>query len=143
MTKLNFPDHTKIVLSKDGKHCDFTYLKPHALSYMRKHGNLPLKHMNERGVLSQPLSVLLSTDSEDEAEGSIVRLNSLRTKLKFVTSLVDEWVLNGGLGCTSPYAEQLIWTDAEVSSVQPQKKKDAITLGRYGGDSHASVAQEV
>lgn len=136
MMQLNFPDHTKIVLSSDGKHCDFTYLKASALAHMKKYGDLPLKLMNERAVVSRSVEALLSASSEDSPEGSIARSNSLRAKLMFIVGMADDWLANGGLGCSSPAVEQLAWTDSKVLPASSQRKKDAVTLGRYGGDAH-------
>lgn len=135
--QLNFPDHTKIVLSADGKYCDFTYLPPIAVAHMRKSGELPLRFMRDRAVLSHSIAVLLSADPEDGAEGTIVRANQLHLKLKFIVDLTTEWVLNGGLGCLSPTSKRLEWKGLDMEN---GKKKDSVTLGRFGGDLHVLQA---
>lgn len=103
---------------------------------MREYGELPFKLMMDREVLSRSVSELLSLDPDDGAEGTIVRANQLRAKLKFVAKLADEWVACGGLGClsSSPYPERLQWKGIDLEN---GRKKDSITLGRFGGDDHA------
>ncbi|KAF2099628.1 hypothetical protein NA57DRAFT_75130 [Rhizodiscina lignyota] len=129
--QFNFPDHTKLVISRDGKHCNFTCLSREAITHLKKYDDLPFKYMKQREVLSSPLAVLLSADPDDRAEGTLVRANHLSQKLRFIITLADEWLASGGLGCLSESSQKLEWQGLHL---EDGKKKDWITLGRFGGD---------
>ncbi len=83
-------------------------------------------------MLSSSIAALLSADPDDRAEGTLVRTNQLASKLTFVTSLVDEWLSNGGLGRLADSPPKLEWHGLHL---EDGKKKDWITLGRVGGDA--------
>lgn len=87
--------------------------------------------MKQRPVLSSSIAVLLSADPDDRADGTLVRANHLSSKLRFIISLADEWLANGGLGCLSESSQRLEWQGLHL---EDGKKKDWITLGRGGGD---------
>ncbi|TID17416.1 putative beta-glucosidase I [Venturia nashicola] len=130
--QFNFPDHTKLVLSSDGRFCNFTCLSPQAMSHLHEHNELPFKFIKTRNVLSGTLDSLLYGDTKMVA---ITEANLLREKLGFVADVVGQWVKAGGLGRSPDSRVQRIpWTGPRL---EDGKKEEWITVGRFGGDSRA------
>ena len=119
------------MISRDGRYCDFTCLSREAIAHFKKYSEVPFRFLKQRDVLSSSIAVLLSADPDDRAEGTLVRTNQLSSKLRFIISLADEWLTNGGLGRLSDSPQKLEW---EGLHLEDGKKKDWITLGRLGGD---------
>ncbi|KAI9876401.1 MAG: Cell cycle serine/threonine-protein kinase cdc5/MSD2, partial [Pleopsidium flavum] len=104
--QFNFPDHTKIVISRDGKWCDFYHLPVEGAKYLNRNHTLPMKLLEKRDVLSYPVSVLLQghykpKDSKDESHvfKKVIVVNHLPEKLAFIQDVARRWHDCGGIGC--------------------------------------------
>jgi myosin-1 len=129
---VNFPDHTKLVLSSDASYCNFICLSLDAIRYLKAKGDLPWKHIRERATLQGSLQQLLygSVDKADPVK-EITAGNSLRGKLEFITSVMDGWIQGGGMGrLDDPQA--FTWKGQQL---EDNKKLDWASVGRFGGDS--------
>lgn len=133
MSQFNFPDHTKLVLSKDGRHCSFTCLPERAWNFVKQYDKFPASTLEERSILSQPVSSLLAAPTRDNIEARRAQLNHLPLKLRFVIELMDQWLGNGGLGCLSEASPQLEW---EGFRFDGDSKKENVVIGG-SGDSDA------
>ncbi|KAE9975178.1 hypothetical protein BLS_002732 [Venturia inaequalis] len=130
--QFNFPDHTKLVLSSDGRFCSFTCLLPEAMAHLHEHNELPFKFIKTRNVLPGTLDSLLYGDAKTVI---ITEANLLREKLGFIAAVVGQWVDGGGLGrCPDAKIQRMPWTGPRL---EDGKKEEWITVGRFGGDSRA------
>ncbi|KAF2459838.1 P-loop containing nucleoside triphosphate hydrolase protein [Lineolata rhizophorae] len=128
--QFNFPDHTKLVLSADGKFCNFTCLSKEAALHLVEHGDLPFAYIREREVLSLPVQTLLYGFNEKTAFADVMEANFLREKLEYIVTITDQWVTYRGLGCHPPGAEKkLKWRGPQLDD---GKKSDWVTVGRFG-----------
>jgi myosin I len=128
--QFNFPDHTKLVLAPDGKYCSFTSLPVEAMDHMKKNGDLPMKFMKHREVLSGPIQCLLHPAT---GRTDMMRANLLEEKVRFIAGVANLWVEGGGLGCRPSDAEWPRWLGPHLEDAGG-KKIDWITVGRFGGD---------
>ena len=133
--QVNFPDHTKLVLSADGKSCSYTSLSVEAMQHLIANGSLPYKYIRDREVLSGSVAGLLYGN---EADGSVMEANEFKAKLSFMVEVLDEWLTTGGLGCSPAGAARLRY-DGPCSD--EGKKVDWVTVGRSGGDASARSAR--
>lgn len=129
IVQFNFPDHTKLVLAADGKYCSFTCLPVDAMDHMKKNGDLPLKFMKHREVLSGPVQCLLNAGGRSD----MMRANLLEEKVQFIAGVANLWVEGGGLGCRPTDVEWPRWPGPHLEDAGG-KKVDWITVGRFGGD---------
>ena len=91
--QVNFPDHTKLVLSADAGHCHFICLSLEATGWLKENGDLPWKHIKGRLKLQGSLqSLLYGSTSKTDPTKDISEGNSLREKLEFIVSVVDGWI---------------------------------------------------
>jgi myosin I len=131
---VNFPDHTKLVLSSDASHCNFICLSVEAAACLQENGvrELPWKHIRERVTLQGSLQQLLygSADKMDDPTKEVTESNVLRGKLEFVMSVVDGWIQGGGMGCLLK-PQTFTWRGQQVEDT---KKPDWASVGRHGGD---------
>ncbi|KAF2750620.1 hypothetical protein M011DRAFT_483560 [Sporormia fimetaria CBS 119925] len=130
--QVNFPDHTKIVLSADAVYSNFICLSLEALAWFEETGDLPWKHIKDRATLQGSVQQLLygSADRRDPIK-EMTEGNDLRLKLEFIMSVVDGWIEGGGLGCLSE-PRSYIWQGKQL---EDNKKLDWASMGRLGGDA--------
>ncbi|KAI9680097.1 MAG: Cell cycle serine/threonine-protein kinase cdc5/MSD2 [Caeruleum heppii] len=145
--QINFPDHTKLVISPDGTYAEFCHLPVSAAQHLAHHGELPAGSVERRDVLSYPISSLLrgiqpppapissGTCSPDDIS-RIVSANHLREKIVFFRDVVAQWCAHGGLGFMDPGKERMEWRGLrERASRNDQGNKSLwVTVGREGGD---------
>lgn len=133
--QVHFPDHTKLVLSADGKHLSFTALSLEATQHLAQNGDLQPQHVNSRQLYQDSVHSLLH-------EGGRVRLrvlkaNQLQEKLNFLQQVVGQWAGNEGLGKLDEDfvegSEKLVWRGMAVRD-QNARKVERVTVGRRGGD---------
>ncbi|KAF2084035.1 hypothetical protein K490DRAFT_59985 [Saccharata proteae CBS 121410] len=119
--QFNFPDHTKLVLSANGEYCHFTCLSVEAADYLAEHGDLPFKYIKGRNILQAPVRTLIhatganATDLKATAEA-----NLLKEKVDFIITIVDGWLLGGGLGCSPEGAERPQWDGPRLEDGKKQ-----------------------
>lgn len=152
--KFNFPDHTKIVINEDGTWCDFYHLPTDAAREFLQTGDLPANALDDRQHLSYPIQTLLNfaTPSRTKAHTrgrpptnkpleidpllqGIPEANQFRQKIEFITSIVGEWIENGGIGNSAMDTKhRLRWTGARQKlGVEPYKHV-WVTVGATRGD---------
>ncbi|KAI9835742.1 MAG: hypothetical protein M1819_001920 [Sarea resinae] len=167
--QFNFPDHTKLVLSEDGKWADFYHLPPQAARALKRDGVVPTASLNKREVLSYPVQTLLhgfhtfrGGSVRDNANGivhsfgDIVDANELEAKIRFVVRVVGGWIENGGLGsggggggdagatgAAAAAGDRIMWQGLrERNDLSGRREKLVwVTVGAKGGDSR--VVEEV
>jgi myosin I len=129
--QINFPDHTKLILTSDAGYCNFVCLSLEAAFRLQQKGSVPWKDIRDREMLYGSLQQLLygSADKTD-AYKEITEANSLRAKLEFIVSIIDGWLQGGGLGCLS-HPQAYVW---EGHQLEDNKKQDYVSVGRFGGD---------
>lgn len=140
--QVHFPDHTKLVLSRDGTTISATCLTVEAASQISQSGDLSPQQINQRVVLADAVHALLFEGTR--VRQRMVRANQLADKLVFVRDAVDQWVKNGGLGRLDGddddedgdvVGEKLAWQGLSVNKEGTARNKvDRVTVGRYGGD---------
>lgn len=128
---MNFPDHTKLVLSSDAGYCRFICLPLEGTTLLKETGEVPWKCIKDRHFLYGSLQQFLygSADKTD-AYKAITEGNSLRLKLEFIISVLDGWIEGGGIGCLAE-PTKYNWTGPQL---EDNKKLDWASVGRYGGD---------
>lgn len=149
--QFNFPDHTKIVISKDGKWCDFYHLPLEAALELARHGSLSSNSLDERQHLSYPLQTLLNFTKKPSRAGrgtsqrgpdidamiqGIPSANDFRRKIDFIKSITKEWIDGGGLGNSAMDPSlRLRWSgNREKHNVKVPFKHVWVTVGARGGD---------
>ena len=127
--QINFPDHTKLILSPDGSWLDFYHLSLEAARALRKGEILEATSLVERSALRYPTDVMLSGSCRGHDFKQLIVENELASKLTFVKDVVGLWHRAGGLGCMggrsgmrwdgmSEKGGKLVW----------------VTIGAHGGD---------
>lgn len=149
--QFNFPDHTKIVLSKDGTWCDFYHLPLEAARDLSEKGTIASSALDDRQHLSYPLQTLLNFMSKpsrpaksttrkrpeiDPMIQGIPMANDFRRKVDFIKLIVKEWVTNGGLGNSNMEPEKrLRWGGyRELVEVKVPYKHVWVSVGARNGD---------
>lgn len=143
LKQFNFPDHTKVVISPDGKHCDFYHLPLEAVTYLKQNRIIPDALLEQRDVLSYSVSTLLRGHSDlvnPHAKlhvfKDLVVANCFGEKLAFVKDIVRRWYECGGLGRLGEGEEAKIkWHGRfdRFRSANPDKLV-WVTVGAKGGD---------
>ncbi|EME79573.1 uncharacterized protein MYCFIDRAFT_156841 [Pseudocercospora fijiensis CIRAD86] len=131
--QIHFPDHTKLVISADGRSVSATVLSTDAVSHLSQNGELLPAQINQRQVLADSIHALLFEGGR--VRQRIVKANQLADKLAFVQDAVSQWVANGGLGRLDEddaTGDKLYWEGLTVKD--GARKVDRVTVGRYGGD---------
>ncbi|KAI9758003.1 MAG: hypothetical protein M4579_003239 [Chaenotheca gracillima] len=134
--QINFPDHTKIIMSADGKHCDFYHLPERAAKQLKEHGTLPRNALDKRSLLSFPTQNLTQGMVGNKSFAGIAAANDLEKKIEFIETLMSAWLINGGIGRTNP-AKKHEWFGMRENKVKDDKKV-WVTVGAYGGDHRSS-----
>jgi myosin-1 len=100
---------------------------------MAEYGDIPFKYIRNREILKSSLHILMhGTSSMAMSYRKITEANLLEKKLRFIVTLMDQWVAGGGLGVTSD-PSKLTWDGPQL---EDSKKQDWVTVGRYGGDKN-------
>ncbi|KAG9229281.1 putative Serine/threonine-protein kinase plo1 [Amylocarpus encephaloides] len=149
--QFNFPDHTKVVISKDGSWCDFYHLPMDAARELAEQGTIHPSALDDRQHLSYPVQTLLNfmtkpaksvksaTKKRPEIDPMIQcipQANDFRRKIEFIRQVFKEWVSNGGLGNSDMNAEgRLRWLGhRERVNVKTPYKHVWTTVGARQGD---------
>jgi myosin-1 len=122
------------VISADGEFCNFTCLTEDSIKYLEKHGDLPIKYVKQRDVLSSSPNQLLNGSSKASNQA---KANLLELKLRFISDVLDLWVQGDGLGCRPRHSTWPVWTGPKLDDAGG-KKIDWVTVGRFGGDINES-----
>lgn len=127
--QINFPDHTKLVLSHDGTWLDFYYLPVQAAQALKRGEILESEILAERGVLRYPTSVMLSGSYRGHEFKRVIAENQLAEKLAFVQEVVSAWSEAGGLGCMR--GKKDVWWKGMS---EKGGKLVWVTIGAWGDD---------
>ena len=128
--QFNFPDHTKLVVSGDGKWLDFYHLPTQAAKAVKSGRVLEAGALAARGVLCYPTSVMLSGSYAGHEFRELVRENELEGKTAFVRDVVGLWAKEGGLGCMGR-KKCIKWE----GMLEEGGKLVWVTVGAKGGDA--------
>lgn len=130
--QLNFPDHTKLVVSGDGLHADFYYLPPSATKVLKRGESLPQTELCLRKeLLGLSVAHLLRGSYGSKNFQEAMERNELTDKLIFVRTVVDTWIENGGLGRMGSHKE-LRWEG--IREAKASDKLVWVTVGARGVD---------
>jgi len=122
-----------MVISADGKSCNFTCLSVEAMMHLSENGELPYRYIKQREVLSGSISGLLYGMADGASNVvATTEANLFRNKLQFIIDVMDEWVVGGGLGCSTNGPQKPKWDGPHL---EDGKKQDWVTVGRQGGDT--------
>lgn len=94
--QINFPDHTKIVISADGSWVECYALSVEATNSLKEGKLLNVEDLLGRQKLCYPTDVLLAGSYHDHEFSDILAANQLRAKIRFLSDLVGVWTKNGG-----------------------------------------------
>ncbi|KAF1812197.1 kinase-like protein [Eremomyces bilateralis CBS 781.70] len=129
--QINFPDHTKLNLSSDGRYCNFLCLSKGGIRFLEQHSALNRESINGRKSLHLPIHTLLWDAENYPVAVDVAHANHLRGKLQFFLEALDEWLRCKGVGVLSEEAKYLRWNG---SHTEEGKKMDWVTVGAHGGD---------
>lgn len=135
--QVNFPDHTKIVISDDGAWLDFYHLPVAAAYDVQSGGYVDAASLADRSVLSYPTSVMLSGVYRSHKFIDVVTANQLGAKLGFVKDVVGLWSSEGGLGCMGK-KKGVKWEGMKEEG----SKLVWVTVGAKGGDGRYEMRKE-
>ncbi len=128
--QFNFPDHTKLVVSGDGKWLDFYHLPTQAAKALKTGRVLEAGALAARSVLCYPTSVMLSGSYPGHEFKDLIKENELNGKTAFVRDVVGLWAREGGLGCMGR-KKGVKWE----GMLEEGGKLVWVTVGAKGGDS--------
>jgi myosin I len=134
--QINFPDHTKLVISADGKSVSFTCLPLEGIAHLERTGDLPMRYVRSRSVVTGSTAQLLHDSSSDDS--ALARANSLVAKLQYLLDLIGIWIEGGGLGCKPKGTQWPRWSGLQLEE-DGSRKVDWITVGKLG---HEAVVVE-
>ncbi|KAK0876716.1 Cell cycle serine/threonine-protein kinase cdc5/MSD2 [Friedmanniomyces endolithicus] len=135
--QVQFPDHTKLVLSASGTHISATCISPEAAAYLASRADLLPHHISSREIFDDSVQALLHEGGRIRAR--VVKANALAAKLGFVLRVVEQLSRNHGLGRLDEGDDGLEWEGVMVR--EGAKKADRVTVGRFGGDDGARLGQ--
>ena len=128
--QFNFPDHTKLVVSGDGRWLDFYHLPIQAAKAVKKGRVLEAGALAARSILCYPTTVMLSGSYPGHEFTEIVKENELDGKTAFVRDVVGLWAQEGGLGCMGR-KKGIKWE----GMLEKGGKLVWVTVGAKGGDA--------
>ena len=128
--QFNFPDHTKLVVSGDGKWLDFYHLPVQAAKALKAGRVLEAGALAARSVLCYPTSVMLSGSYSDHDFRELIQENELNGKMAFVRDIVGLWAKEGGLGWMGR-KKGVKWE----GMLEEGGKLVWVTVGAKGGDA--------
>lgn len=128
--QLNFTDHTKLVLSANGKLVSFTCLPLVATERLNAGDmvDMPYKYIKGRVVLEAPVTDLLHVSASLSRDAQIAQANLLREKLSFFVNVVGKWRLEGGIGCSIESVADLQWQGPRLEEGK-SSKVDWVSIG--------------
>jgi hypothetical protein len=135
--QVNFPDHTKLVISNDGAWLDFYHLPVAAAYDVQAGSRVNAASLADRSVLSYPTSVMLTGVYRSHTFQDVVTANQLGSKLGFVKDVVGLWSTEGGLGCMGP-KKGVKWEGMREEG----SKLVWVTVGAKGGDGRYEMREE-
>ena len=94
--QINFPDHTKIVISSDGTWVECYALSVEATRSLQEGKLLKVDDLLGRQKLCYPVDVLLAGSYLDHDFSDVLEANQFRRKVRFLSDLVGLWTKNGG-----------------------------------------------
>ncbi|KAI9893423.1 MAG: Cell cycle serine/threonine-protein kinase cdc5/MSD2 [Vezdaea aestivalis] len=115
--QFNFPDHSKIILSADGKWCDFHHLDDRAIRRMEQGSRASESDFEGREVLSQPLADYFH---QFKRKPTLDDIHQFEAKLNFVRDVLKRWMGSGSLGGGFPVGDGLKEVRYEGICEQPQ-----------------------
>lgn len=127
--QINFPDHTKLILSHDGTWLDFYHLSVQAAQTLRRGEMLETASLVDRSVLRYPTSVMTGGSHQGHDFQRLIKENQLEEKLTFVRDLVSTWLDAGGLGRMGGKRD-MHWEGMSEKG----GKLVWVTIGAHGGD---------
>jgi hypothetical protein len=122
-----------------------------AVAYINKHGDLSVKYIKHREVISGSIAQLLSGRANSIAGSSattvsrpptptdpievqdLMKANMFAEKLDYIAKVVALYISGGGLGCKPTLKHWPKWNGHHLEDAGG-KKVDWITVGRFGGD---------
>lgn len=128
--QFNFPDHTKLVVSGDGKWLDFYHLPIQAAKALKKGRILEAGALAARSILCYPTAVLLSGSYPGHEFKELIKENELSGKTAFVRDVVGLWAQEGGVGCMGR-KKGIKWE----GMLEEGGKLVWVTVGAKGGDA--------
>ena len=128
--QFNFPDHTKLVVSGDGRWLDFYHLPTQAAKALKIGRVLEAGALAARSVLCYPTSVMLSGSYPGHDFKELIKENELSGKTAFVRDVVGLWAKEGGLGCMGR-KKGVKWE----GMLEEGGKLVWVTVGAKGGDT--------
>ena len=131
--QFNFPDHTKLYITEDGGWVDFYHLSVGAAKELKSGGMLQAGALEERGVLSYPIPILLKGSYRRHDFADIIISNEFTAKVEFVRDVVEMWCANGGLGCIGQSSRFIKWEGLR-ETVGGSEKLVWVSVGAKGGD---------
>lgn len=135
--QINFPDHTKLVISNDGAWLDFYHLPISVAYHVQAGGHASVANLADRSVLAYPTSVMLTGVYRSHKYLDVVTANQLGDKLAFVKYVVGLWSTEGGLGCMGP-KKGVKWEGMKEEG----SKLVWVTVGAKGGDGRYEMREE-
>ncbi|KAK0874364.1 Cell cycle serine/threonine-protein kinase cdc5/MSD2 [Friedmanniomyces endolithicus] len=135
--QVQFPDHTKLVLSASGTHISATCISPEAAAYLASRADLLPNHISSREIFDDSVQALLHEGGRIRAR--VIKANALAAKLGFVLRVVEQWTRNQGLGRLDEGDDGLEWDGFMLR--EGARKADRVTVGRFGGDDGARMGQ--
>lgn len=126
--QLNFPDHTKLILSEGGSWLDFYFLPIETADKLKQEGHLKADELVSRGILSYPTDIMAQGFSHGKDFKEIIAANDLDGKLRFTQRLVGTWLESGGIGCLGP-DKYLKWEGMREAS-----NLVWVSVGAHGSD---------
>ena len=128
--QFNFPDHTKLVVSGDGRWLDFYHLPTQAAKALKTGRVLEAGALAARSVLCYPTSVMLGGSYPGHEFKELIKENELSGKTAFVRDVVGLWAEEGGLGCMGK-KKGVKWE----GMLEEGGKLVWVTVGAKGGDT--------
>lgn len=136
--QLNFPDHTKFIMSDGGSWLDYYYLPIETANALKQHGHLGKDELADRSMLSYPTAMMVRGISPEQDFRHLIAANAVISKLEFVRKVVGIWLACGGLGCLGS-EKYLKWEGTREGS----GNLIWASVGAHGGDRRYQVKQDV
>ncbi|KAI4245924.1 MAG: hypothetical protein LQ352_006482 [Teloschistes flavicans] len=136
--QFNFPDHTKLMLHRDGNWIDYYCLPIDILDKLRAGKPMEDKTIVQRVRVTYQVAQFLRICSDDEPEPqlahqnvtAILKENEVKEKIEFVRKVLGVWVREGGLGRLG-VDKYLKW-----EGVGEKKELAWASVGASGGDMY-------
>lgn len=142
--QFNFPDHTKLLVSKDGNWIEFTHFPANDAMQLARTGVFRPGCLERRSSISQPTTWFKAClndgeDATDQKPWKALVENHFPLKLEWVRRLVALWVKNGSLGSLARDEEEsLVYEGVREKPKDPEGNEDLVwvSLGNpRGGDA--------